>query len=58
MFYKHFLYKHFYLKRLANIYKITQDSRFDWKRFLYLYKIAEETKVMLEMFCKHLSLNV
>ena len=38
-----------------NVYKITQEARFDWKRFLNIYKIAKEIKVMLEIFFKHSS---
>ena len=30
-----------------NIYKITQETRFDWTRFLNIYKIAEEMKGIL-----------
>ena len=41
-----------------NIYKITKEARFDWKCFKYIFKIAEEIKVMLEMFFKHSSGNV
>ena len=35
--------------------EITQEAKFDWKLFLNIYKIAEEMKVMLEMFFKHSS---
>ena len=35
------------------MFKITQEARFDWKHFLKIYKIANEVKVMLEMFSKH-----
>ena len=39
-------------KRLinTNVYKITHEARFDWKRFLNIYEIAKEMKVMLDMF--------
>ena len=47
--------KVFTVKFLLNVYKITQEGRFDWKRFLNIYKIAIEMKVMLEMFFKHSS---
>ena len=53
MFKKHFI-NIFYKKVFAkNIYKITQETRFDYKHFLNIYKIAEEMKVMLKMFFKH-----
>ena len=29
---------------LLNVFKITQDARFDWKHFLNIHKIAEEMK--------------
>ena len=45
----------FLLKMFMKHYKKTQEARFDWKHFLSIYKIAEEMKVMLEMFFKHLS---
>ena len=32
-----------------------KEARFDLKRFKNIYKIAEEMKVLLEMFLKHLS---
>ena len=40
---------------LTNIDKITEEARFDWRRFLSIYKISEEMKVMLEMFFKYSS---
>ena len=55
MFKKHFI-NIFYTNVLTeNIYKITQEARFDWKHFKNIYKIAEEMKVLLEMFFKHSS---
>ena len=41
-----------------SINKITQEAWFDWKRCLNIDKIAEEMKVMLEMFLKHLQGSV
>ena len=38
------------LFKTLNVYNITQETRFDWKRYLNIYKIAEEMKVMLEFF--------
>ena len=38
-----------------NIYKTTQEARFEWKCFLNIYKIAKEMKVMQEIFFKHSS---
>ena len=58
MLYKHSICKCFYGKCLLNVYKITQEARFDWKHFLNIYKIAKEMKVMLEMFFKHSSLSI
>ena len=43
----------FLLKTFITLFKLTQEARFDWKRFVNIYKIAEEMKVMLEMFFKH-----
>ena len=40
---------------IKHFYKITQEARFYWKCFFNIYKIAEETKVMLKMFCKYSS---
>ena len=37
MFSKHSLYKCFYWKCLLKIYKITQESRFDWKCFFFFF---------------------
>ena len=37
------------------VYKMTGETN-DWlETFLNIYKIAQEIKVMLEMFCKHSS---
>ena len=43
----------FFLKTL-NVSKITQEARFNWKRFLNIYKIDKEMMVMVEKFFKRL----
>ena len=54
MFRKRFLNILYTILLAENIYKIIQATRFDEKCFINIYKIAEEIKVMLEMFFKHL----
>ena len=56
-FYKHSQYK-VLLKTFIKYFLITQETRFDWKLFKNIYKIAEEMEVKLEMFLKHSSWNV
>ena len=58
MFKKHFINILYTNVFSENVYKITQEARFDWKCLKNIYKIAEEIKVLLEMFFKHSSGNV